>query len=105
MIDKNGWATLCEVQVACNLLNLNVDIWLQGRRYNPDLQATETCYIQRKHMSYTPSNTTMKLLLRDGHFTVLYQSVIDDAVRNGTSHTSLTNGTSSSKRKNEWRNI
>ena len=92
MVNRNEWATVCELKVACELLHVNIATWVKGQRLNDQNQQI-VHYTQEVHTSSTHSNATLQLLLSNSHFTVLTeQQHTNDITEHQNRSKNLTNG-------------
>ena len=66
MVIGSQYATNCEINVACSLLNCNIVIWVQGVD-----QSGNTCYTKQEFI-HSADGITLNLLLRNHHFQYLY---------------------------------
>ena len=71
MVNKNGWATVCEIKAACDLLNINIQTWLKGFVFNRELRTYQHTLTLESYKSNQSSTTTITLLLWGEHFTPL----------------------------------
>ena len=71
MVNKNGWATVCEIKAKCDLLTINIQTWLKGFVFNRELQTYQHTFTLESYKSNQGSTTTITLLLWGGPFTLL----------------------------------
>ncbi|KAJ8316603.1 hypothetical protein KUTeg_005845 [Tegillarca granosa] len=64
MIINNGWATAPEVRAACEVLNINISVYVQGN-------ANRRTYFTEEPYTYDGALCTIQLLLTNSHYTVL----------------------------------
>ena len=65
MVVGSQYATNCEINVACSLLNCNIVIWVQGVD-----QSGNTCYTKQEFI-HSADGITLHLLLKNHHFQYL----------------------------------
>ena len=70
MLQQKGWATACEIQVACHLLNIHIDVWLKGSTFGPDL-SRQSRYHLTQYSFDNGNERSLHLLLFDNHFELL----------------------------------
>jgi hypothetical protein len=63
MINSNGWATVCELKVACDLLKLNIHTFLKGIRFDRDSRTFKTHFTHETYSSSNMSDTTITLII------------------------------------------
>ena len=50
MIARCGWATICEIKAACDILPINIDTWLKGSICNSETGLTSIVYTKHSHL-------------------------------------------------------
>ena len=71
MMLKNGWATACEIKVACILLDVNIATYVEGRRFDGINRCFNRCFNLETHSSSDFTEKTITLLLSNSHYSVL----------------------------------
>ena len=70
MANNNEWATVSELKVACEILQINIVTWLKGHRLDEN-NTTKLHYTKEMHTSPMNTEKTLHLLLSNSHYTVL----------------------------------
>ncbi len=70
MITRCGWATISEITAACDILPINIEIWLKGRICNSETRQTLDVYTRNSHSSPHNSDLIVTLLLWNSPFTL-----------------------------------
>ncbi|CAC5413966.1 unnamed protein product [Mytilus coruscus] len=65
MVNGKGWATSCEISIASNITQSNINIWIQGTNL-----ANETVFTKEQYI-HSPQSRTIDLLLSHNHFQLL----------------------------------
>ena len=74
MLHKQGWATNCEISAACELLNVNIHVWLKGMKFDKHLKRVASFHLS-KYFAKLNTISTIELLLFNNHFSILYHKV------------------------------
>ena len=59
MVNRNGWATVCEIKAACHLLTINIQTSLKGFVCNHELHTYQHTFTLESYKSNQDSTTTI----------------------------------------------